>query len=295
MSFAMQPNWIVGPSEPTGRVVRWRPLALWVARRRTGCRSSSVVQPRPQSFHRARVGSGVQIVSLERGVAGGIGRRVLRRGRNDQRATAGRLMSGSSLKGAMVSRVMYLARWTAHSSFCSSRIAPTRRTMASSLGKMPTTSVRRLISPLRRSMRVGRVQLGAVLAREGHVGEHVLLGLVHDGRRAWAPSAAAGRRPARHCALAASGVSWAKAVAMKAATTRRPLLPACASTLRMKWTRGLLKNRGWSELPVAVQATKQWCTSTRICGVLRLPRGAQVDTSPSRSAKGGREERRRAA
>src|SRR4051812_15952962 len=47
---------------------------------------------------------------------------------------------------------------------------------------------------------------------------------------------------ARHWALAASGVSWAKAVAMNAETTRRPLFPACASTLRMKWTRGLLKN-----------------------------------------------------
>lgn len=35
---------------------------------------------------------------------------------------------------------------------CSSRIAPMRRTMASSLGKRPTTSVRRLISPLRRSI-----------------------------------------------------------------------------------------------------------------------------------------------
>src|SRR6478752_6498124 len=58
---------------------------------------------------------------------------------------------GSSLNGAMVSRVMYRARWTAHSSFCSSRMAPTRRVIASSLGKMPTTSVRRLISPLTRS------------------------------------------------------------------------------------------------------------------------------------------------
>ncbi len=28
---------------------------------------------------------------------------------------------------------------------------------------------------------------------------------------------------------------------MKAETTRRPLLPAWARTLRMKWTRGLLK------------------------------------------------------
>ena len=31
-----------------------------------------------------------------------------------QRATAGRLIWGSSLICAMVSRVMYLARWTAH-------------------------------------------------------------------------------------------------------------------------------------------------------------------------------------
>lgn len=69
-----------------------------------------------------------------------------------QLAAAGRLMSGSSLIAAMVSRVRYLERWTAHSSFCSSSNAPTRRTMASSLGTMPTTSVRRLISPLRRSM-----------------------------------------------------------------------------------------------------------------------------------------------
>lgn len=50
------------------------------------------------------------------------------------------------------SRVICLARCTAHSSFCSSRIAPTRRTIASSFGKIPTTSVRRLISPLRRSI-----------------------------------------------------------------------------------------------------------------------------------------------
>ena len=55
-------------------------------------------------------------------------------GREDQRATAGRLMVGSSFIWAMVSNVMYLARWTAHSSFCSSSSAPTRGTMASSLG-----------------------------------------------------------------------------------------------------------------------------------------------------------------
>ena len=41
----------------------------------------------------------------------------------------------------------------------------------------------------------------------------------------------------RHWALAASAVSGAKAVAMKAETTLRPLLPACAKTLRCKCTR----------------------------------------------------------
>lgn len=35
----------------------------------------------------------------------------------------------------------------------------------------------------------------------------------------------------RHCAHAASASSMAKAVAMKAETSRRPLLPACPSEL----------------------------------------------------------------
>lgn len=48
--------------------------------------------------------------------------------------------------------VMYRDRWTARPSFCSSSSASTKRTMASSLGKMPTTSVRRLISPFDRSI-----------------------------------------------------------------------------------------------------------------------------------------------
>jgi hypothetical protein len=37
--------------------------------------------------------------------------------------------------------------------------------------------------------------------------------------------------------LALSGLFWAKAVATKAETTRRPLLPAWASAFLMKWTR----------------------------------------------------------
>jgi hypothetical protein len=44
--------------------------------------------------------------------------------RIDQAATAGSPTIESSLKGAMVSSVMYLARCTAHSSFCSSNTNP---------------------------------------------------------------------------------------------------------------------------------------------------------------------------
>ena len=72
-----------------------------------------------------------------------------------------------------------------------------------------------------------------MLLREGHVGEHVAFGVIEDGGelgtfgQIWSATA-------RHFVLAASGVSWPKAVAMKAETTRRPCLPACASTFLMK-------------------------------------------------------------
>ena len=52
--------------------------------------------------------------------------------------------------------------------------------MAASLGKMPTTSVRRLISPLRRSSGLVECSLARCCGREGHVGQHVGLGLVHE-------------------------------------------------------------------------------------------------------------------
>lgn len=52
--------------------------------------------------------------------------------------------------------------------------------MATSWGEMPTTSVRGLISPLRRSIRIGGVQLGPMLLRDRHVGEHVSFGLVEE-------------------------------------------------------------------------------------------------------------------
>jgi hypothetical protein len=86
-----------------------------------------------------------------RGVADGLTTTIPGLGRIGQITMAGNPTMGSSLKAAMVSSVMSRARWTAHSSFRSSRIAPTRRVIASSLGKMPTTSVRRLTSPLSRS------------------------------------------------------------------------------------------------------------------------------------------------
>jgi hypothetical protein len=46
-------------------------------------------------------------------------------------------------------QLMQRVRYTAYSSFSSSRIVPTSQTMTSTLGKMPTTSVRRLTSPCR--------------------------------------------------------------------------------------------------------------------------------------------------
>jgi putative transcriptional regulator len=55
-------------------------------------------------------------------------------------------------QGALLSLVARHGLGTvAYSSFCSSSSAPISRVMAPSLGKMPTTSLRRLISPLRHS------------------------------------------------------------------------------------------------------------------------------------------------
>jgi hypothetical protein len=85
-------------------------------------------------------------------------------GRFRQAATAGSSTMGSSLNGAMVSSVMERALWTAYSSFCSRRIAPTRRVMAYSLGKMPTTSGRRLISPFKCSIGLVECSLGRYAA-----------------------------------------------------------------------------------------------------------------------------------
>jgi len=67
-----------------------------------------------------------------------------------QAATAGSLTLGLSVTRARLSRDMYL-RATAHSSLVSSMSAPTNRMIAASLGKIPMTSARRLISRLTRS------------------------------------------------------------------------------------------------------------------------------------------------
>ena len=105
--------------------------------------------------------------------------------------------------------------------------------MASSFGKMPTTLVRRLTSPFRRSRGLTERIFGPALLGEGHVGEDVCFGLVHK------LGEPADRRPqlVGHFAPLGSGgigIILGKAVAMKAETTRRPLLPAWASALRMK-------------------------------------------------------------
>jgi hypothetical protein len=60
-------------------------------------------------------------------------------------------------------------------------MAPTSRMMASSLGKMPTTSVRRLISPFSRSIGLVEQILAQCSLGEVHEGENVDLGLIEQG------------------------------------------------------------------------------------------------------------------
>jgi hypothetical protein len=68
-----------------------------------------------------------------------------------------------------------------HSSFCSSRIAPTSRRTAASLGKMPRTSMRRLISPLTRSVELVECSLARWTGGgEAHNGEHAGFRVVHQ-------------------------------------------------------------------------------------------------------------------
>ncbi len=80
---------------------------------------------------------------------------------------------------AMPSICMYRCL-SCQSSFCSSSTAPTRRVMLSSLGKMAChvgAPLDLLVQPLEG---VGGVQLGAVAHGEGHVGQDIGLGVVHQ-------------------------------------------------------------------------------------------------------------------
>ena len=161
-----------------------------------------------------------------RGVGAAARHRDLRRVWPGQAATGGQLDDGIVAQGrrwfpgSCSGRAERPTRRSARA-----RMAPTRRMMASSLGKMPTTSVRRLISPLRRSMRIGRCRSWAG-GRNGKlmIGEHVALGLVHQRRRALDTLARSWSATWRHWrARRLSASSWAKAVPMKAATTRAAL------------------------------------------------------------------------
>src|SRR3954454_8113789 len=101
----------------------------------------------------------------------------------DQAATAGSLTGSVWARRARVSRLMY-RRATAHSSLVSSIRAPTRRIMAASFGKMPTTSDRRLCMAVPCTLvesleRIGAGDLRPVVLGEVHVGQHVLARGIH--------------------------------------------------------------------------------------------------------------------
>jgi hypothetical protein len=53
------------------------------------------------------------------------------------------------------------------------------------VGKMPTTSVRRLISPLSRSTGLDQCSLARCCAGEAHIDEHIRLRLIHEGGELW--------------------------------------------------------------------------------------------------------------
>lgn len=71
-------------------------------------------------------------------------------GRDDRAVMVDRLSASSSSIGAMLPSFTERERWTAPSSFCSSRKAPTSLSTASSVEEVPTMSARRLISPFLR-------------------------------------------------------------------------------------------------------------------------------------------------
>ena len=80
------------------------------------------------------------------------------------------------------------------------------------------------------------MRLGAILRRERHVGENILLGGVHHSGELGdaGPQLIGDLAP---LPLGRFGRLLRVRVAMKAETTQRPLLPACAMALRAKCTR----------------------------------------------------------
>jgi len=130
------------------------------------------------------VNSGVFEVAIGQAALGGI--------------WAGCASLGWGLSSAMASTCMERL-CSCHSSFCSSKMAQMSRMMDCSLGKMPTTSARRLTS-------LFNLSSGLVLCRKGHGGQHVVLGFVHEAGEFW-PFAAklVGDMPP---GLAGAGCSW---------------------------------------------------------------------------------------
>ena len=84
-----------------------------------------------------------------------------------------------SLTWAKVSRVMY-RRQTAHSSDCSARMAPTEACDGGIVGEDADDVGPALDLLVDALQEVGGVDFGAVVPGEGHEGEHVGLGLVHE-------------------------------------------------------------------------------------------------------------------
>jgi hypothetical protein len=116
-------------------------------------------------------------------------------------------------KAARVSRLRH-RRPAADSSFCSSRRAPTRRTIAASFKKMPTTSGAAFDLADQALQRIGRAGPGPVVGVKGHAGEDIIRGLVHGPGKPG--EARAGRRRPDPLPARPSRFSWVNTVRMAA-------------------------------------------------------------------------------
>ncbi len=106
-----------------------------------------------------------------------------------------------------------------------------------SLGKMPTTSVRRLISPFSRSSGFVLWILARCSLGNAHVGKHVGLGVIHQRGQFRHPRSQLIGDPCATASRASSASSCANAVPIQAATMRRLCLAGMRQHLRMKCTR----------------------------------------------------------